>query len=357
MTLPVQPPLRPMLARSVDAIPEGDLLYEPKWDGFRCIVFRDDAEVTLGSRNERPLTRYFPELLDPMRDLLPLRCVVDGELVVVTERGLDFDMLGQRIHPAESRVNRLAVETPASFVAFDLLALDDNDIRSLPFRARHAALAAVLADTAPPVFLTPSTDDPSVAADWFSRFEGAGFDGIIAKPAGEPYVSDKRTQFKIKHRRTADVVVGGFRPHKNGGVGSLLVGVFDEEDRLHHIGVATGFSATRRHELLDELEPSARDALHGHPWAEWASAAAHARGDQRLPGNPSRWNGAKELDWVPLRCELVAEIAYQGLQNGDRLRHPGTFLRWRPDKTPAQCRYDQMEQAAPAELRDLFAID
>jgi len=361
VTLPVNPPLKPMLARSVDGIPDGDFIYEPKWDGFRCLVFRDGDEITLGSRNDRPLTRYFPELLDPLRRNLPRRCVVDGELVVSTGHGTDFDLLGQRIHPADSRVQRLAVETPASFVAFDLIALDDTDLRSLPFRSRHEALASILSDARPPIFLTPSTEDPVTARDWFERFEGAGFDGIIAKPAGEPYVSDRRTQFKVKHRRTADVVVAGYRVHKNGGVGSLLVGVFGPEGRLHHIGVATGFDAKRRIALLDELAPYETDALVDHPWAEWAEATAHERGDQRLPGAPSRWSASKGgskggNDWMALRCELVAEIAYQGLQNGDRLRHPATFLRWRPDKEPSQCRYDQMDQVAPVELAELFGV-
>ena len=356
MTLPVNPPLKPMLAKSVEKIPEGDFIYEPKWDGFRCLVFRDGDEITLGSRNDRPLTRYFPELLDPLRAMLPDRCVVDGELVVTTSHGTDFDQLGQRIHPAESRVQKLSVETPASFVAFDLIALDDLDLRPLPFRQRHETLFSVLGSAEAPIFLTPSTEDPATAADWFERFEGAGFDGVIAKPAGEPYVSDKRTQFKIKHRRTADVVVGGYRVHKNGGVGSLLVGVFGDEGNLHHIGVATGFDTAKRAALLEELAPYEVDAFVGHPWAQWADAAAHVQGDQRLPGAPSRWSSTKTLDWTPMRCELVAEIAYQGLQNGARLRHPGTFLRWRPDKDPSQCRYDQMDQVAPAELAELFGI-
>lgn len=355
MDLPVMPPLRPMLARATDRLPDGDdLVFEPKWDGFRCVVFRDGDEVELGSRNDRPLTRYFPELVDPIRAQLPDRCVVDGELVVVGGSGLDFDRLGQRIHPADSRVRRLSVETPASFVAFDLLALADSDLRGLPFADRRRLLAKALEVATPPIHLCPATTDREVAADWFARFEGAGFDGVMAKPANGTYECDKRVQWKVKHKRTADVVVAGYRVHKDGhGVGSLLLGVHDGSGRLHHIGVAAAFSAAKRTELVDELAPFEAAALDDHPWREWTDAAAHDGGAQRMPGAPSRWNNKKDQSWVPLRPELVAEVTYEGLTAG-RLRHPARFLRWRPDKSPAECRYDQMDHPPPAELYEIF---
>ncbi|MEJ7583520.1 MAG: ATP-dependent DNA ligase [Acidimicrobiales bacterium] len=270
MRLPVMPPVKPMLAKAIPAMPEGEdgeLLFEPKWDGFRCIVFRDGDEVELGSRNERPLTRYFPELLDPLRTSLPGRCVVDGEIVVEGPDGLDFDALQQRIHPAASRIDRLAGETPAAFVAFDLLALDDRSLMEEPFAERRRLLADLLADSPPPVHLTPSTSERATAEDWFTRFEGAGLDGVIAKPAAGTYVQDKRVQFKIKHQRTADCVVAGFRRHKDGeGVGSLLLGLFDDEGHLHHMGVASSFTAARRRELVDELAPFEASDLSDHPW-------------------------------------------------------------------------------------------
>ncbi len=349
------PPLRPMLAKATLEMPDGeDLLFEPKWDGFRCIVFRDGDEIELGSRNDRPLTRYFPELLDPLREMLPERCVVDGEVVVATERGLDFDALGQRIHPAESRVRKLAEETPASFVAFDLIALGEEDLRERPFGERRAMLESLAADWEPPLHLTPCTTDRALAEDWFERFEGAGFDGVIAKPTGGTYVPDKRVQWKVKHRRLADVVVAGYRTHKDGvGVGSLLLGLFDSNGVLHNIGVASAFTAARRAELVDELRPHLLPPGEPHPWSEWATAEAHEQG-QRMPGAPSRWNGKKELGWVPLRCDLVAEVAYEGLTNM-RLRHPARFVRWRPDKEPAQCRYDQLDEVPPAELAAIFS--
>jgi ATP-dependent DNA ligase len=354
MDLPVMPPLRPMLAKATDHLPEGDdLVFEPKWDGFRCLVFRDGDEVELGSRNDRPLTRYFPELLDPIREMLPERCVVDGEVVVVSERGLDFDQLGQRIHPAKSRVDRLAAETPASFVGFDLVALDDRDLRELPFADRRRLLEGAMAGATAPLHLCPTTRDRDVAADWFARFEGAGFDGVMAKPAAGTYVSDKRVQWKVKHKRTADLVVAGYRVHKDGhGVGSLLLGVHDDEGNLHHIGVASAFTAARREELVGELRPYEDGALDGHPWREWAEAQAHEAGT-RMPGAPSRWSGGKDQSWIPLRPELVVEVAYEGLTNG-RFRHPARFVRWRPDKTPEECRYDQMEHPAPVELHQIF---
>lgn len=358
MDLPVVPPFAPMLSKAVAAIPTapvGAVLFEPKWDGFRCIVFRDGDEVVLGSRNDKPLTRYFPELLAPIRSMLPGRVVLDGEVVVATHRGLDFDALGQRIHPAESRINRLAGETPASFVAFDLVALGDDDHRSTPFGERRRLLESVMAGASPPLHLTPITDDRDLAADWFRRFEGAGFDGVMAKPVGDPYLSGKRSILKIKHQRTADMVVAGYRVHKDGnGVGSLLLGLHDGAGQLQHIGVASSFTEARRVEMLDELAPYVLDGIVGHPWGAWADAQAHA--ESRMPGAPSRWAGGKDQSWVPLRCELVAEVGFQGLTSG-RLRHPAKFLRWRPDKDAAECRYDQLDLAVPVELTELFGAD
>jgi ATP-dependent DNA ligase len=343
-----------MLAKLSRELPVKDgLVYEPKWDGFRCIVFRDGDEVVLGSRNERPLTRYFPELLDPVRKQLPERCVVDGEIVIPSPSGLQFEWLLQRIHPAESRVRMLAEETPASFVAFDLLALGDDDLRPRPFSERRAALQKALKKAKPPIHLTPATDDPELAGQWFERFEGAGLDGVIAKPSDGPYLEDKRAMLKVKHDRTADCVVGGFRWHKDGeGVGSLLLGIYDDDGSLHHVGVCTSFSVKRRKELVDELAPLRDAALDGHPWREWAEAEAQA-GAQRLPGGGNRWNRAKDMSWEPLRAERVVEVSYDNLQ-GERFRHATHFVRWRPDRDPASCTYDQLERPVPEELAAVF---
>jgi ATP-dependent DNA ligase len=356
--LPVMPPVKPMLAKAVHAVQElprmEGMLFEPKWDGFRCIAFRDGDELELGSRNDRPLTRYFPELVDLLLAALPERCVVDGEIVVVTGTGLDFDTLQQRLHPAASRVNKLAAETPASFVAFDLLALGDRDLTGEPFAERRRLLEGVLAGDLARVHLTPMTDDAAVAEDWFTRFEGAGFDGVMAKPADEPYQQDKRVMWKVKHERTADCVVAGFRWHKDGeGVGSLLLGLFDDEGTLHHVGVASSFTAARRRELVDELAPLQVDALDGHPWGEWAEAAAQAKETGRMPGGVSRWNAQKDLSWEPLRAELVAEVRYEHVLGG-RFRHGGRLVRFRPDRTPDSCTYAQLEEVAPAELSAIF---
>ncbi|AXB49115.1 ATP-dependent DNA ligase [Amycolatopsis albispora] len=347
------PPVKPMLAKSVRDVPRGPgVLYEPKWDGFRCIVFRDGDEVELGSRNDRPLTRYFPELVELLRAALPPRCVVDGEIVVVTGAGLDFDTLQNRLHPAASRVQKLAVETPASFVAFDLLALGDRDLTEEPFAERRRLLASLLSDALSQIVLTPVTDDPAVAEDWFTRFEGAGFDGVMAKPGDQPYEQDKRVMWKVKHERTADCVVAGFRWHKDGeGVGSLLLGLYDDNGRLHHVGVASSFTAARRRELVDELAPLRENAMAEHPWRAWAEE--HAQVGGRMPGGVSRWTGKKDLSWEPLRAEWVAEVRYEHVLAG-RFRHGGRLVRFRPDRDPKSCTYAQLEEVAPAELTALF---
>ncbi len=359
--LPVNPPVKPMLAKAVAGIPErDDLIFEPKWDGFRCIVFRHGDEIILGSRNERPLTRYFPEMLEPLRRHLPDRCVVDGELIVATDDHLDFDGLQQRIHPAESRVNMLAEKTPAAFIAFDLLAVGDHDLRTQPFRIRRSRLEEALADTEAPVHLTPTTTDHDTAARWFTVFEGAGLDGLIAKPAGDPYVENKRTQLKIKHVRSADAVVAGYRRHKDGkGVGSLLLGLYNDNGDLHHVGVAASFTAKRRSELVEELAPLTEGALEAHPWKAWADAEAHVTDDgapggpTRMPGAPHRWSGKKDHSWVPLRIEKVVEVKYGSTLNG-RFREVTKVLRWRPDKTPAECDFSQLDEPVPVGLHTVL---
>ena len=353
MPLPLQPPFKPMLAKLTRTIPEGDgWLFEPKWDGFRCVVFRDGDDIELASRNERPFTRYFPELLDPLRASLPDRCVVDGEIVVADRegRGLDFDALLQRIHPAESRVRRLAAETPASYVAFDLLALDDDVLLERPLSERREELLRVLRPD-PPVHLTPASTDPAVAADWFGRFEGAGLDGVVAKRLDDPYQPDKRALVKVKHERTADCVVAGYRIHKDGeGVGSLLLGLYDDADTLQHVGVAAGFSVKFRKELLAEMEPLTHGAVDDHPWHDWAEWQ-HSD-EARKPGATSRWNAGKDLSWVPIRIERVVEVTFGQLEKR-RFRHGVSFVRWRPDREPASCRYDQLDVAAPVPFSEL----
>jgi ATP-dependent DNA ligase len=353
MDLPVLPPLAPMLAKAATALPVGDWLYEPKWDGFRGIVFRDGDEVELGSRNERPLTRYFPEVLDAVKAALPSRCVVDGEIVVAGPAGLDFDLLSQRIHPAVSRITRLAAETPAVFVAFDLIALGDDDHRSTPFVDRRELLVGAVDATSRSVRLTPITDDVARAADWFARFEGAGLDGVVAKGAASAYVPDKRTMIKVKHERTAEFVVGGFRWYRSSAgtsVGSLMLGLYDEGE-LRHVGVIGSFPAEQRQALVEVLGPY-RNPGESHPWAGWADQMRTAEG-QRPPGGGSRWNAAKDLSFEPLRLELVVEAAFEHLQ-GYRLRHTARFRRWRPDRDPQSCTYDQVEVAVPALLADVF---
>ena len=360
MPQPFEPPLEPMLAKAVDGLPSDDgWLFEPKWDGFRAIVFRDGDAVFTQSRDLKPLDRYFPELADPLRAALPERCVLDGEVVISRDGALDFESLLLRIHPAASRVNMLAAESPASFVAWDLLALGDEDLRAVPQGERRARLETVLGAAEPPVHLTPATTDRELATDWFDRFEGAGLDGVVAKRLDAKYQPGKRAMLKIKHQRTADCVVAGFRWHKNGPgthVGSLLLGLFDDAGSLHHVGITSSFSWDRRAELVTELEPLRENALEGHPWgewAEWASAGAADASGQRLPGATSRWNRGKDLSWEPLRAERVVEVAYDHLQ-GDRFRHATTFLRWRTDKQPKDCRYDQLEVVTPYELKKIF---
>ncbi|HLN06408.1 MAG TPA: ATP-dependent DNA ligase [Acidimicrobiales bacterium] len=351
MQLPVMPPVAPMLAKLSRQMPEGGgLVYEPKWDGFRCIVFRDGPEIELGSRNERPLTRYFPELVESLLANLPERCVIDGEIVIAGPSGLDFDALLQRIHPAESRVRLLASTTPSSFVAFDLLAIGDEDLRGQAFDARRTALERALGAAKPPVYLTPATSDPVVARDWFERFEGAGLDGVVAKPVELAYREGERVMLKVKHERTADCVVGGFRQHKDGGgVGSLLLGLYDEDRALHHVGVASGFAVVLRKSLVDDLAPYRSGDFEGHPWRAMISEADSTR----RPGTPSRWNANKDLSWEPVSPELVCEVGYDHLQ-GDRFRHATSFRRWRPDRKPESCTYAQLEVAVPEELARVF---
>ncbi len=355
---PISPPIEPMLAKLAEALPEGDgWLYEPKWDGFRAIVFRDRARVHLQSRELKPLNRYFPELEAPLLASLPERCVADGEIVIAGESGLDFEKLLLRIHPADSRVRLLARESPASIVLFDLLALGDRDLRRSPLSERRAALERALARAAPRVHVTPATRDRAVAQDWFSRFEGAGLDGVVAKRLDSTYQPGVRAMVKVKHARTADCAVAGFRWHKNGPgtmIGSLLLGLNDDHGVLHHVGITSAFTTERRKELARELAPLRENAMDGHPWRDWAEwAGAGGEPDRRMPGATSRWNRGKDLSWEPLRVERVCEVAYDHLQ-GRRFRHATRFLRWRPDRSPRECRYDQLEVTAPYELDRIF---
>ncbi|MCM1976929.1 ATP-dependent DNA ligase [Streptomyces sp. G1] len=352
MDLPVMPPVKPMLAKSVARIPPG-MHYEAKWDGFRAIVFRDGPEVELGSRTTKTLTRYFPELVESLKESLPERCVLDGEIVIARDGHLDFDALTERIHPAASRVRTLAERTPASFVAFDLLALADESLLDVPLTDRRALLTRALADARPPVHVAPATTDIEVAERWFEQYEGAGLDGVIAKPPGSRYLQDERAMFKIKHERTADVVVAGYRLHKSGPVvGSLLLGLYDDQGALQHVGVSAAFSMKVRAQLIEELEPLRMDDISGHPWAAWAEEAAHE--SARLPGAPSRWSGKKDLSWVPLRPERVCEVAYDHMENGARFRHTARFRRWRPDRTPESCTYTQLEEPVRYDLQEIL---
>ncbi|MEV6996435.1 ATP-dependent DNA ligase [Streptomyces sp. NPDC093982] len=353
MDLPVMPPVKPMLAKSVAKIPPG-MQYEAKWDGFRAIVFRDRDEVELGSRTGKPLTRYFPELAAALKERLPQRCVLDGEIVIAREGRLDFDALTERIHPADSRVRTLAERTPASFVAFDLLALADQSLLEVPLADRRAMLTMALSGVTAPVHVAPATTDVDTAQGWFEQYEGAGLDGVIAKPLTLRYLQNERAMFKIKHERTADVVVAGYRLHKSGPVvGSLLLGLHNDQGVLQHVGVSAAFSMNRRAELVEELEPLRMADVTGHPWAAWADEAAHE--SARLPGAPSRWSGKKDLSWVPLRPEWVAEVAYDHMENGVRFRHTARFRRWRPDRTPESCTYAQLEEPVSYDLAEIFA--
>jgi ATP-dependent DNA ligase len=349
----IDPPVEPMLAKLAETLPEGGtFLYEPKWDGFRAIVFKGRGDVYIQSRDLRPLDRYFPELHDLFLHKLPDGCVVDGEIVIATPRGLDFDALQMRLHPAASRAAKLARETPAAFVGFDLLAMDGQDVRCDPQLERREKLEALLAQAETPLHLTPVTRDRGLAQEWLDRFEGAGLDGVIAKPIDGQYEPGKRAMLKVKHARTADCAVAGFRWHKSGpdAVGSLLLGLYDAKGRLQHVGVTSAFTMARRRELATELAPLREHALDDHPWREWAIANGEFG---RMPGGQSRWSAGKDLSWEPLRVERVCEVKYDHLQ-GSRFRHGAVFLRWRPDKRPDDCRYDQLEVTTPYELEKVF---
>ncbi|MHA6784431.1 ATP-dependent DNA ligase [Pseudonocardia saturnea] len=354
MDLPVMPPVKPMLAKPVAAIPDGQL-YEPKWDGFRSIIFRDGDEVEIGSRNEKPMTRYFPEVVEAVKANFPERAVIDGEIVVLDREHntLDFEVLQQRIHPAASRVRMLAETTPASFVAFDLLALGDDDLTGLPFAERRAALETALAAAKPPVHVTPLTRDSALAQQWFEQFEGAGLDGLIAKKAEQTYQPDKRVMAKIKHERTCDCVVAGYRVHKSGpdAIGSLLLGLFDDRGVLASVGVIGAFPMARRRELFEELQPLVT-TFDDHPWA-WAKQEEGERTPRK--GEGSRWNNGKDLSFVPLRPERVVEVRYDYME-GVRFRHTAQFVRWREDRTPASCTYEQLEQAVDFDLAEVLGL-
>ncbi|HEY4183667.1 MAG TPA: ATP-dependent DNA ligase [Polyangia bacterium] len=360
MPLVVEPPVLPMLAKRVDALPTGDgWIFEPKWDGFRALIFRDGDEVSIQSRDAKPLARYFPELLEPLKAQLPRRAVLDGEIVIARNAALDFEALQMRLHPAASRVKLLSQEIPASIVFFDLLCEGERDWRGAPFVERRAALEAMLKDARPPLHLTPATRDPARASDWFGRFEGAGLDGVMAKQAATLYEPNKRTMLKVKHERDCDCVVAGFRWHKNGDrtlLGSLLLGLYDDAGALQHVGVCASFTNDKRRDLIELLAPYRESSLEGHPWRAWAEFDAEAEGGEgrRRPGAGSRWSQGKDLSWEPLRPELVVEVAYDHMQ-GSRFRHLAHFRRWRTDKPPRDCTYAQLEVVAPQELSEIFA--
>jgi ATP-dependent DNA ligase len=348
-----------MLAKRVEALPEGnDWIFEPKWDGFRALIFRDEDEIYIQSRDEKPLNRYFPELLDPLRSALPARCVLDGEIVIVKNHGLDFEELQLRLHPAASRVRSLSQQSPAAVVFFDVLSEGDRDLRTEPFESRRRRLENLLSSAAPPVHITPATFDSHLASDWFRRFEGAGLDGVMAKPVAGTYEANKRTMLKVKHERDCDCVVAGFRWYKkgDGAVGSLLLGLYDDAGALQHVGVCASFSAEMRLELSEFLAPYRADALVNHLWKQWAGhEPSAAESGQRMPGGQSRWSRNKDLSWEPLRPELVVEVAYDHMQ-GSRFRHIAQFRRWRPDKSPRQCTYEQLEVVPPQEVFEIFGV-
>jgi ATP-dependent DNA ligase len=356
MRLPVNPTVPPMLAKRVDELPrEGAWIFEPKWDGFRTLVFRDGDELFIQSRDEKPLDRYFPELAAPLKAQLPARCVLDGEIVIARDGALDFEALQMRLHPAASRAKMLSEQIPASLVFFDLLAEGERDLRGVPFRERRAALEAALVGNEPPLHVTPATTDLATAEDWFRRFEGAGLDGVMAKSPNGIYEPDKRTMLKVKHERECDCVVAGFRWHKGSektAVGSLLLGLVDDAGALQHVGVVASFTAVKRKELVDFLAPYRESALDGHPWREWAAVDWSEM--QRRPGMQSRWSQGKDMSWEPLRPELVVEVAYDHMQ-GSRFRHTAQFRRWRPDKPPRDCTFAQLEVVPPHELAKIFA--
>ena len=358
MKLAVAPPVLPMLAKRVSALPSGDhWIFEPKWDGFRTLIFRDGDELLLQSRDQKSLNRYFPELIPPLLAGLPEQCVLDGEIVVARAGGLDFDALQLRVHPAASRVKLLSQELPASVVFFDALCEGKRDLRSEPFRARRARLEAMLRGAKPPLFITPHTTDRARAADWFARFEGAGLDGVMAKSEAGEYEPNKRAMFKVKHDRDCDCVVAGFRWHKTGdqdAVGSLLLGLYDDQGALQHVGVCASFTMAKRRELAQFLTPYRKDALRDHPWRSWAENDASDGGEQRMPGGKSRWSQGKDLSWEPLRPELVLEVAYDHMQSG-RFRHTAQFRRFRDDKPPEDCTFAQLEVVPAQELSEIFA--
>jgi ATP-dependent DNA ligase len=357
MNLAVNPPVLPMLAKRVGELPPGEgWIFEPKWDGFRTLVFRDGDEIFIQSRDEKPLNRYFPELIAPLKAQLPERCVLDGEIVIATDEGLDFELLQLRLHPAESRVKKLAVETPASIVFFDMLSENDRSLCETPFGERRAILQSLLGHAEPPIHLTPATRDKTTAADWFRRFEGAGLDGVVAKHESGTYEPNKRVMLKVKHERECDCVVAGFRWHKRGektAVGSLLLGLYDERGNLSHVGVCASFTDAKRRELVTFLDPYRTNALDGHPWREWAGEESNNE-THRRPGMESRWSQGKNLSWEPLRPELVVQVAYDHM-HGDRFRHTAQFRRWRNDKRPRDCTFDQLEIVPPHELAAIFA--
>lgn len=357
MKLLVNPPILPMLAKRVDRLPVGsEWIYEPKWDGFRALVFRDGNELLIQSRDEKPLNRYFPELEEPLQKQLPRKCVLDGEIVIATNGALDFEALQLRIHPAASRVKMLSRQTPASIVFFDLLAEDGRDWREKPFSERRKKLESILSAAGQPIRITPATDDLALARDWFQRFEGAGFDGVMAKTRHGTYESARRTMLKVKHERDCDCVVAGFRWYRQGdrpAVGSLLLGLYDDRGTLQHVGVCGSFPLQRRYELVDYLKPYREKAAARHPWKEeFGNDAGNGRSSRR-PGGPSRWSQGKDLSWEPLRPQLVAEVAYEHLQNG-RFRHMAQFRRWRTDKKPQDCTFEQLKVVPPEELRAIF---
>ena len=358
MDLPVNPPVLPMLSTRVSDLPPGDTwIFEPKWDGFRTLIFRDGDDLFIQSRDEKPLDRYFPELVETLKAQLPPRCVLDGEIVIAKDGGLDFEALQLRLHPAASRVKMLSQEIPASVVFFDMLSDGTRSLCEAPFAERRAILEQMLGGIQPPLHITPATRDRAVAADWFSRFEGAGLDGVVAKPEAGTYQPNKRVMFKVKHERDCDCVVAGFRWHKGSektAVGSLLLGLYNDSGNLEHVGVCASFTAAKRKELVEFLAPYREHAIENHPWKAWAEW--DTTGAQRKPGAGSRWSVGKDLSWEAVRPELVVQVAYDHMQ-GSRFRHTAQFRRWRNDKRPQDCTFAQLEVVAPQEIAEIFSGD